>query len=132
MSKKTTVLLGTINTAIPRNKTHQRRVSTLITQLTERTVKRVSIVPKIFKDEELHNADRIVINGENAWTDSMEKYIVQEFSDCTVEHVNDQRTEIYVPVRREGIMTSSPRIDLLANLSVLGLCVYLLYYLLIQ
>lgn len=132
MSGKTSVLLGHVSPAIPRTRAHQRRVSLLISSLNEKTIKRGSIVPKIFKEEELHGTDRVVIDGENAWTDDMEKYIAMEFTDCSVEHISERRTDIYVPVRNEGIITSSPRTDLLANLSVLVLCIYLLYYFVYQ
>jgi hypothetical protein len=129
-SPKTTLLLGSVSgDRYPRTRAHQRRITLLIANLTDKTVKKGGVVPKICLEEELLDTDRIVVEGEKAWTNGMASYVAKEYPDASVEHVDETRTEIYVPIRREGILTTSPWTDILASLSVVLVCAYLLYYL---
>jgi hypothetical protein len=129
---KTSVVLGSLAKRKPRGRAHRRSITLLISGLQTNTVKRGSIVPKIFLDEELAETDRIVVEGERVWTDEMARLVATEYKDASVEHVSESRTEIYVPVKTEGIVTSSPLIDVAANLSVVVMCVLLLYLYLSQ
>ena len=122
--QKATVLLGPLTQRVPRSRAHGRRVNLLIARLIDLSTKRGGIVPKIFKERELTDTDKIVVEGD--WNEEMERFVATEFKDASVEH-GDKRTEIYLRVKNEGIVTSSPWTDVIASLSVTILCSYLLY-----
>jgi hypothetical protein len=131
MPQKTSVLLGHLAQRAYRGRYHRRRVTLLLSKLAEYAPKRGSIVPKIFVEEELATTDKITVEGENGFNDEMQKYISTEFPDAQVEH-SDGKVDIYLPVKEEGIITNSLYVDLFSNLSVVIVCLFLLYLFMYQ
>jgi hypothetical protein len=130
--EKKNVALGPLTQRLKRTRAPQRRVSLLLSGLNQRTPKRGSVVAKIYTAEELYDTDKIVIEGQGSWTNEMTKFVTLDFPEASIEHCSTAKVEVYLPVKPEGIISSSPWTDVLADLSVFVVCTYLLYYILSQ
>jgi len=131
MPTKNTVLVGQLIVKKKRTASHRNYINSLIGEIRLAMSGRGGELPKIYLEKEMADVDKISIEGENNWCDRLNSDIPNRHPQITVQH-GSNKTELYVPVKNGGTFTPSPVVEIIASLSMIVLCVALLYLYLCQ
>ena len=124
--RRTQISLGSVVKQKERGPLHNRSVAELIVKLNDMSRSRMTTTDKIVQGRPLAEDDVVTIYGRDLWIEDMRKEILSRFPKATIDQQNAV-TNIHLPVSTEGVLTSSPHKDIGASLSVVSVCLLLLY-----